>query len=43
MFTLPKGYEMKQDEVDKALALAKAKFDELQAVVLSKIPKAKAQ
>ncbi|PNW83154.1 hypothetical protein CHLRE_06g308950v5 [Chlamydomonas reinhardtii] len=43
-FVLPKAYEAKQDEVDKVLAVVKAKVDEAVTAfnnnVLSKIPKA---
>lgn len=43
-FTLPKGYELKRDEVDGVVGVARNKLDELYGkfndAVLSKIPKA---
>ncbi len=43
-FTLPKGYELKRDEVDGVVGVARSKLDELYGkfndAVLSKIPKA---
>ncbi|GLC33413.1 hypothetical protein PLESTB_000072900 [Pleodorina starrii] len=42
-FTTPKLYELKQEEIDKVLAAAKNKFDELTtkfSEIVSKIPKA---